>query len=441
MPEAYGKLRDEARRVVSETIVASTPMRPLPYQIALRNHFKQEEAQLWAWLNSGEVNQEYTDAVRLDLLKSTYRLDRDDFRNLYDRTTDTARRLDVHAPVTLYQSQDVGGSSAALCFLPDEIHIVLIGRIRELLTADELQAIIAHELTHHLLWTIDSGDFMMVDRILNVIVNDERAENSYAESARLYQLYSEIYADRGSLQAVGEPEIAVSALLKTVTGTPDIGPRAYLKQAAEIFSQEKVETAELTHPEVYIRARALALWSAAGNETDDGIAVRRQDENDINLQIAAMIEGREELAGLDLLGQQRVTAWTEDLIRHLLSIRVLQTRPMIHHAKLFFPEFELMPPQHFTLDTLKTEIAQTDEKLQEYFAYLLLDFVTADDELDAVALAAVQKTAATLGLLDQFQAIARKELKTRKRDLAKNFEDAEDILGKAEAQLPKEDAQ
>ena len=59
------------------------PIEPLPYQTAMVAYLKDEEPDLWKWFSSNQVQQEQTDAVRLELLKSTYRLERDAHGRLY----------------------------------------------------------------------------------------------------------------------------------------------------------------------------------------------------------------------------------------------------------------------------------------------------------------------------------------------------------------------
>ncbi len=427
----------DEQRVNTETVTASSPLSPLPYQVALRDYYKNQEPELWGWLSSGDVNAEYTEAVRLDLLKSTYRLDREAHAELYEQTDATCRALGVTAPLTLYQSQDVGANSAAMFFLPGEVHIVLIGQVRTLLSSEEVQAIIGHELAHFLLWSMDDGDYMILDRILNTIVNDSRSEPSHHETARLFQLYSEIFADRGSLVVAGSLFVVVGTLLKTMTGAPDVSPAAYLKQAEEIFSKTDPGTDQETHPEAYIRARATELWAehlaqVADYQPEEGTS--EPDETAVNIVIAGMIQGQPSLDSLDVLRQQQVTEWTDDILNHLLAHPALRTQGLVSNVKLYFPDFTPSISPARSLDELALLLSAADTKLRDYFCYVLLDLVAADPDVEQVALAAAQKTADGLGVLDTFRNLAMKELKQRKRDLTSNLKEADQILAKADAQ-------
>jgi len=48
---------------------------PLPYHRAIVEHLRSTEPALWNWFASSRQRAAEADAVRLDLLKSTYRLD------------------------------------------------------------------------------------------------------------------------------------------------------------------------------------------------------------------------------------------------------------------------------------------------------------------------------------------------------------------------------
>ena len=148
----------------------------------------------------------------------------------------------------------------------------------------------AHELAHYLLWHGWGGELLIADQILAALTHDSQAETTHFTSARLFQLYGEIFCDRGALTVVGDPLVVVSMLVKVETGIDDIDPESYLRQAEEIFCRGRTKTAGLTHPEAFIRARAVNLWHASDEQAAS--------------KIADMIEGPPALDELDLLGQQ-----------------------------------------------------------------------------------------------------------------------------------------
>ena len=96
---------------------------------------------------------------------------------------------------------------------------------------------------------------------------------------------------------------------------------------------------------------------------------------------------------------------------------------------MFFDGFQPAPAPDLTaLDGLKPG----DPKICEYFCYLLLDFVTADPDLEDLPLAAALELSRHLALDAQFEKLAAKELKKKLRDLRRLREQAAEMLAKAE---------
>ena len=73
-----------------------------------------------------------------------------------------------------------------------------------------------------------------------------------------------------------------------------------------------------------------------------------------------------------------------------------------------------------------------DAKLREYVCFLLLDFVTADPELEDMPLVAALDLSRQLEFDAQFEKLAAKELKMKLRDVRKLKDQATEMLAKAE---------
>ena len=58
---------------------------PVPYQWSLCEYLKSEERELWNWFSSNRVRTEHAQNVRLELLKSTYRIECETQPELYSR--------------------------------------------------------------------------------------------------------------------------------------------------------------------------------------------------------------------------------------------------------------------------------------------------------------------------------------------------------------------
>ena len=387
----------------------SQTLRPLPYHAALRDYLKDREPALWNWFSSAQAKMEYTESLRLELLKSTYRLDAGGHPDLYRAADEAKAQLALEIPLTIYQAQHVTELNAALFYIPTEGHVVLSGPALSLLTYDELKAVLGHELAHYHLWQADGGDYLVADRLLQAVAQDHRAEPSHVQSARWFQLYTEIYADRGSLLASQNIETTVAALVKMMTGLQHVSGASYLKQAEEVFAQSKVKTAGLSHPEAFIRARALQLWPA-----DDA-------------GIAEMIEGAAAFDELDLLGQTKLASDTRCFLQALLQPKWFRTDAVLGHAKLFFDDFK--PGAGTDL-----KLSLTDARLKEYFCFLLLDFATADPDLDRLPLAAAFQWSQRLEIEADFEKLAVKELKLKTRELNRLKTEGAEMLAKAEVE-------
>src|SRR5688572_9646367 len=79
-------------------------LQPLPYHSALRDYLKAHEYDLWKWMSSTQSKLNYTENLRLELLKSTYRLDPESHEVLYHSVEEARTRLSLAVPVTVYQS-------------------------------------------------------------------------------------------------------------------------------------------------------------------------------------------------------------------------------------------------------------------------------------------------------------------------------------------------
>ncbi len=401
---------------MSESSAAFPPPDPLAYHREVVAYLKEREPEAWHWASSGGACADHAETVRTDLLKSHYRLEAAAHPDLAERCTEMARRLEVEAPVTMYQAQGSPGMNAALLHLPGEAHLVFTGPILEKLQGAELDALLAHELAHARLWQQEGGDFLTADRLLVQAANDARAAASHVQTARRLRLYTEIYADRGSLAGCGDLHATVAALVKTETGLTTVSAAGYLRQADEIFARGETKTDGIEHPETFIRARALRLWA-------------EQDES-LDEWLTRVIEGPALLDELDIAGQRRMAGLTERFLAELLRPRWFQTAAVLAHARAFFPDFT---PGTAADETLADELATDDKATREYWLYLLLDFAAADRELDDVPLAAAIEWARRLEMLEAFEKLAVKELGLMKRQFTKLKKEAAGLLARAEA--------
>ena len=392
-------------------------LNPLPYHLAIRDYLKNDEPEVWAWFAANRVRKEQTDAVRFELLKSTYRIERSSNTAWYEAAEQAASALALDLPITLYQAQEPVGLNASLAFVPGEAHIVLHGSVAATLTDLEFRAVLAHELGHLLLWQGWDGEFLVVDQLLSALTHDPRAETPHFASARLFALYTEIFCDRASLLATGDLLPTVAMLIKVSTGLKEVSAESYLQQAEEVFSQGAAKAAEWTHPEAFIRARALRLWSEGDPETDS--------------KTGLMIEGCPALESLDLVTQKRAAVWTRRLIDAMLAWPWMQSEPVLNHVRRFFDDYA--PPatqgaEQQTDGSLAELLATDDAAMQDYYCFVLLDLVTVDRDLEQLPLAAALVLTDRLGWKERFMDHARREMRLRKSQLERIDQQKDELL-------------
>jgi Zn-dependent protease with chaperone function len=383
-------------------VPAPPPLQLLLYQTRIVDFLKRHDRDVWNWFASSRQRVNHAEELRFELLKSTYRLERDSQPALYGAADEVAQKLGLAAPITIYQAQDPMGLNASLAYLPSEIHVILHGPIATQLTPLELRGLLGHELTHFLLLQSWDGDLLTAAEMLAALANDNRAHPAHFASWRLLKLYNEILCDRGAFVVTQDLGAVVSMLVKVQTGVPEASAESYLRQAEEIFARGPAKTEGMTHPEAFIRARAIKLWVDQVPAAEEAIA--------------AMIDTDADLQQLDLLAQERMAGWTRRVIDLLLAHKWFQTDPVLAHARLYFDDYS--PPDGELSDAnLSREIGVNTKSVRDYFCFVLLDFVSADRELDEPSLAAALQVAEQLEIKDRLIELARQELKLRKNQI------------------------
>lgn len=395
---------------------------PLPYMARMRDLLRSREPDVWeAVANSRAVHAD-ADRVRLDLLKRAYRLSPEGEAEHYDMAADAAARLDVRPAITLYQ-RGAAESNAALYYIPGEAHIVFQGGLLKQLSPEELRGVIAHELGHYRLYEIEGRSHYHTSRILLDAARHPAAEPVHAVTGARYLRAVELYADRCALAACGALDPVVGGLLKVHADMDKVHVPSYLKQAEEVLSKDVKGAAFVEHPELFIRARALALWL----ENPEGCEP----------EIQHMLEGEASLEKLDLLQQAELAEITERFITALLSPAWLRSDAVLGHVRMALPT---IAPGAATLEDALPALRAWPEAFQSYFHYLMLDVAAADPELNDAPMAWMLTVADRAGWLEDFEKLARKELNQTKKKLMDIFKNAEKIASAAAAQHERGDA-
>jgi Peptidase family M48 len=398
-------------------------LQPLAYHRDLVNFLKAKEPELWTWMRAAQIASQSTE-VRSELLRSTYRVDSDAHPEIVGAAAAAGKVLGIAVPISVYQSEGEASPNAALIYVPDEAIVLLSGPIAELLNPAELTAIMGHELAHFVLWTIDDGDHLIADRLVNAVANDS-FDDAYIETSRLLSLSTELFADRGALLACRDLHTTVSALVKVSTGMRTVSAASYLRQAEELLAMDASASIRTTHPETVLRAAAIDLWSAGAAELSGALSVA--------------IYGNDGFDRLDLLGQRRVEDRTRNMIGLLLRVEWFRTDLVLAHARAFFSDSAWLPhypgghtqanPRAYVLDdaALAAVRSERDEaSTKKFFAYLLLDFAVIDPDLLPASIVETVLLAHALGFGNEYETIVKEELSLKKKDLAAVVAEARD---------------
>lgn len=374
------------------------PLQPLPYHRQLAHYFQTRHRAVWDSFAAAQKSVNRRADVELSLLKSAYRLSEADHPALYSALAKARAVLGVEQPIVLYQSHRGQLDNAAMFYTEEQGHLKFEGEILSYLRPEELEALIGHEVGHYKLWASDEGSYLNSARILEAMVAERDVHTSLTESHRLHHLYTEIYCDRAGALVAGRPEPMVSVLVKLGAGDVRVSPADYIAQAEEVFEKSAGESSQgATHPEHFIRARAVARWFRAGGgaEIDD--------------LVTEMIEGRRGLVELDVVGRERLTNWTRSAVKRLGEVvKAPQGSAWERHRERFLPlETEPREMEVVDLQEICLGLARESSTVRDYFAYLLFDFAVVDPVVRE-AMRRCREMAITLGLGDRFDLIAER---------------------------------
>lgn len=78
-----------------------------------------------------------------NLLKNTYRIDKESNSELYEKVQVANDKLGMNIDVIIYQAQNSVDNNLGISYFLGEVYIILSGQIMKLLTGDEPVSIIA----------------------------------------------------------------------------------------------------------------------------------------------------------------------------------------------------------------------------------------------------------------------------------------------------------
>jgi Zn-dependent protease with chaperone function len=197
--------------------------------------------------------------------------------NLHKLLLEACQILDIDAP-QLYVRQHPAPNAYTFAMRGKQPFIVIHTSLIEILTPEEIQAVIAHELGH---LKCDHSVYLTPVNLLVLaaaIVPNVGAVLAQSIQSQLlaWVRCAEFSCDRAALLATQNPKIVMSVLMKLAGGSPTLSSQlnldAFIDQARAYDDISKTElgemvksarTAELSHPVPVLRAREIDHWGSS----------------------------------------------------------------------------------------------------------------------------------------------------------------------------------
>ena len=185
--------------------------------------------------------------------------------------------LDLEPP-QLYIQQNPTPNAYTFAMRGKQPFVVLHTSLIEMLTPEEIQAVIAHELGH---LKCEHGVYLTMVNLLVLAANmlppwGTVLAQSLQDQMLQWVRCAEFSCDRAALLALQDPKVVMSVLMKLAGGSPTLAPQlnldAFIEQAKAYDSigtdslgemLQTAQTAQLTHPVPVIRAREIARWASS----------------------------------------------------------------------------------------------------------------------------------------------------------------------------------
>ena len=189
--------------------------------------------------------------------------------------------LDMTVP-ELYVRQNPVPNAYTLAVQGQKSFIVLHSSLVELLTEEELQAVLAHELGHlkceHGVWVTIANLLMLLSTNIFGGQFGRALYELFNLQLLAWQRAAELTCDRAALLVIQDPRIVMSSLMKLTGGSPKYADEmdldSFLSQADQFDAASKTRFGRLvrnailsstTHPFPIFRVRELKRWSESNH--------------------------------------------------------------------------------------------------------------------------------------------------------------------------------
>lgn len=197
--------------------------------------------------------------------------------DLHKLLLDACNILDIEPP-QLYVRQHPAPNAYTFAMRGKQPFVVLHTSLIDMMTPEEVQAVIAHELGHlkcdHSVYLTPVNLLVLAAAIVPNVgaILAQTLQTQLLEWVRC----AEFTCDRAALLATQNPRVVMSVLMKLAGGSPTLAPQlnldAFVAQARAYDDISKTElglmvkesrTAQLSHPVPVLRAREIDRWASS----------------------------------------------------------------------------------------------------------------------------------------------------------------------------------
>ena len=199
--------------------------------------------------------------------------------HLHALLLDACKILDLEPP-QLYLQQNPVPNAYTFAMRGKKPFMVLHTSLVEMLTPEEIQAVMAHELGH---LKCEHGVYLTLANLIVLASNllpiwGSLIAQSLQEQMLEWLRCAEFSCDRAALLATQNPRTVMSVLMKLAGGSPSLAPMlnldAFIAQAKDYDAMSATELGEmlkasqnsqLTHPVPVLRAREIDRWASSSS--------------------------------------------------------------------------------------------------------------------------------------------------------------------------------
>lgn len=215
----------------------------------------------------------------LENLASSVQVGENQLPHLHQLLVDACKTLDLEVP-QLYIRQHPMPNAYTFAMRGKQPFVVMHTSLIDLLTDEEVKAVIAHELGH---LKCEHGVYLTLANLIVLAAGQISPLGTVLAQGLQTQMLewlrcAEFTCDRAALLATQDPRVVASVLMKLAGGSPTLAPKlnldAFLAQARaydDLSSSElgemlkQAQTAQLSHPVPVLRAKEIDRWASSKN--------------------------------------------------------------------------------------------------------------------------------------------------------------------------------